>query len=282
MDICTPKLDDNKDPQELTVPLKSPTTYKIDSPEAENVLPQYYKVMMKCLTLTTGHKIQVFKFNKEFYDWLTQAVLPHLKDDKCYPAFGGVLRIVETMRQKDFVPKNSTANFIFYRQRDLDKHIQETKKNQTDTGRIFRFPYFPLIVVTWVIFILILCIFLMWRSGRCFCRCCGCGKEYDSDSSSTEVFYYPIEETPSISLDLDGVSSNHTSLETEPSSKASGGDHPYRPGYETQVYTMTYEQQQMLTGVPLKRQCSSENSLCSSRELKSPGKRHKIWSGIYK
>lgn len=40
--------------------------------------------------------------------------------------------------------------------------------------------------------------------------------------------------------------SNHTSLETEPSSKASGGDHPYRPGYETQVYTMTYEQQQMV------------------------------------
>lgn len=74
MDVCTPKLDNNKDPQELTVPLKSPTTYKIDSPEAENVLPQYYKVMMKCLTLTTGHKIQVFKFNKEFYDWLTQAV----------------------------------------------------------------------------------------------------------------------------------------------------------------------------------------------------------------
>lgn len=73
-DIPTPQLDNNKNPKELTVPLACPTTFKVDSPEAQDALTQYYKVVMKCLTMTTQHKIQVFRFNRRFYDWLTQAV----------------------------------------------------------------------------------------------------------------------------------------------------------------------------------------------------------------
>lgn len=73
-DIPTPCLDNNSEPKELTVPLANPSTYKLDSPQAVGALTQYYKVVMKCLTLTTEHKIQVFKFNKRFYDWLEKAV----------------------------------------------------------------------------------------------------------------------------------------------------------------------------------------------------------------
>jgi hypothetical protein len=37
------------------------------------------------------------KFNRNFLDWLTENVLFYLNDDGFYPAFGGVLRIFETI-----------------------------------------------------------------------------------------------------------------------------------------------------------------------------------------
>lgn len=76
-DIPTPQLDSQTNPKQLKIPLKS-ASYRVDSPEAENALTEYYTVVMKCLTLTTEHKIQVFKFNRKFYDWLTKNVRCHL------------------------------------------------------------------------------------------------------------------------------------------------------------------------------------------------------------
>uniref|UniRef100_A0A1B6JVD7 Uncharacterized protein n=1 Tax=Homalodisca liturata TaxID=320908 RepID=A0A1B6JVD7_9HEMI len=188
LDIPTPKLDSNKEPTELTVPLNvtNPATYKVDSPDADNLLTQYYKVVMKCLTLTTEHKIQVFKFNKKFYDWLSQAVLPHLEDDKCYPAFGSVLRIVETMRENDFVPKNATANFIFYGQKNLGVKEEEKLKKEEHPGKIIHLSSFYLMFIPWLIFICLSVAYLTWTSRREQCLSWCCAKDNGSCDSSTE------------------------------------------------------------------------------------------------
>uniref|UniRef100_A0A1B6MEN4 Uncharacterized protein n=1 Tax=Graphocephala atropunctata TaxID=36148 RepID=A0A1B6MEN4_9HEMI len=277
-DIPTPKLDSNKEPKELTVPLNltSTSTFKVDSPDAENVLTQYYKVVMKCLTLTTEHKIQVFKFNKRFYDWLTQAVLPHLKDDRCYPAFGGVLRIVETMRENDFVPKNATANFIFYRQKSLGMKEEEKRIKEEHPGKIIHSSSFYFVLITLLLFMCLPISFLAWRKNKCS-WCC----ENDTASggdSSTEVFYYPIEQSPSVSLDLEDAISeppySHKSSESTEKMESAGRSRQ-RGGDDSQFYKMMFEEESTLVGLPMKRQWFGKDSSSSSKELKSPGKRQK-------
>uniref|UniRef100_A0A1B6FXL1 Uncharacterized protein n=1 Tax=Cuerna arida TaxID=1464854 RepID=A0A1B6FXL1_9HEMI len=279
LDIPTPKLDSNKDPKELTVPLNvtSPATYRVDSPDADNVLTQYYKVVMRCLTLTTEHKIQVFKFNRKFYDWLSQAVLPHLKDDKCYPAFGGVLRIVETMRENDFVPKNATANFIFYRQKNLGVKEEEKRKKEEYPGKIIHSSSFYLMFIPWLMFICLAVAFLTWTWRReNFLSWC-CMKDNGScGDSSTEVFYYPIEQSPSVSLDLDEVDSEplYSHKSSESTDKHESKER-LRQRDESQVYNMMFEEENTLVGLPMKRQWLSKDFSSSSHELKSPGKRQK-------
>lgn len=42
----------------------------------------------------------VNNFNNKLYSWLNKYVVPRLGDDKFYAAFGGSLRIIETLKKR--------------------------------------------------------------------------------------------------------------------------------------------------------------------------------------
>lgn len=70
----------------------------------------------------------------------------------------------------DFVPKNATANFIFYRQKELGKEEEERRRKEERPAKILHFTYFPLILLPIVFFIFVIILFLLWRTGCCETR----------------------------------------------------------------------------------------------------------------
>uniref|UniRef100_A0A1B6CVF7 Uncharacterized protein n=1 Tax=Clastoptera arizonana TaxID=38151 RepID=A0A1B6CVF7_9HEMI len=193
--FTTPQLDDNENPTKLKVPTSANSDYHLDNPEAGVALTKYYVIVIKCLSLNKQKRNLVLRFNQQLYDWITNAVLPHLaNENKLYPGFGGVLRILETMKENDWIPPD-----------DVDD-IETPPDNSTDSGggKMLDSKYLAVVFLPWTILIVLLFMFVayaLYTKLKWFYK-----RKYLPNSPSTsdlKMFYQIEEDTTSCSMLLD-------------------------------------------------------------------------------
>ncbi|XP_047505559.1 uncharacterized protein LOC125050044 [Pieris napi] len=79
-------------PQTMFIPLKDQSLIQLNSPNSSNALLDYYNVATSCIhSLNIG---TIDDFGSRFQIWLSTDVVPHLKDDDLYVAFGSCLSLL--------------------------------------------------------------------------------------------------------------------------------------------------------------------------------------------
>ncbi|XP_069685453.1 uncharacterized protein [Periplaneta americana] len=99
MSIPLPYLDDAIKPAAVALPYKASHLLSLQSESSAFILVRYYVDSTKCLLAASCSAHELHEFNSNYYQWLKSEVIPHLRDDKWYPGFGGVLRVIEAMKK---------------------------------------------------------------------------------------------------------------------------------------------------------------------------------------
>ncbi|KAI4496379.1 hypothetical protein M0804_000189 [Polistes exclamans] len=97
--VPIPFLDDETEPNSIAVPFKSNSLQSLYSARSAFVLVKYYMASVKCIVSRSKTKAALDHFNSNFFSWLQQSVKERLNDEKWYPAFGGVSRIIFTLEK---------------------------------------------------------------------------------------------------------------------------------------------------------------------------------------
>lgn len=84
--------------ESIWLPLKRKRVFNVNSKESSFVLLRYFITVSQCYIY---QGINQAVFNRKLKAWIIESVLPFLDDDKLYPAFGAVLRILETIKDPD-------------------------------------------------------------------------------------------------------------------------------------------------------------------------------------
>lgn len=98
MIVSLPKLEIDDDSRELLtiwLPLKQKHVYNINSKTSAFILFRYFVIVTQCYSY---QGINQSIFNRRLKLWINENVLQYLDDDKLYPAFGAVLRIMESIK----------------------------------------------------------------------------------------------------------------------------------------------------------------------------------------
>ncbi|CAD6209841.1 GSCOCG00010839001-RA-CDS, partial [Cotesia congregata] len=119
LNIPVPFLDDNKNPTSIALPFQNESLFSLFTENSAFILLKYYKVGYGCMSSPRekrggGTKGNVNKFIKQFDDWLNEAVTLHLDDEKWYPAFGGVLQVIKSLKTAE----ETTQSSIDYEESD--------------------------------------------------------------------------------------------------------------------------------------------------------------------
>ncbi|XP_030751094.1 uncharacterized protein LOC115878672 [Sitophilus oryzae] len=93
-----PFFDSKHRPSAIVVPLKKNALRNIESRRAAYVLMKYYMTASRCLKEKQARPELVQKFQNNLFTFIDHEVMPKLGDDKFYAAFGGVERILKTLK----------------------------------------------------------------------------------------------------------------------------------------------------------------------------------------
>ncbi|CAG9808247.1 unnamed protein product [Chironomus riparius] len=116
--VPLPKIEteDNDDLSTIRLPLKRKHTFNINSKKSAFILLRYFVSVTQCFKY---QGINQSLFNKKLNLWITDNVLPYLDDDQLYPAFGAILRILETIKSSDETIYQGTS------QKNSKRHKQQ-------------------------------------------------------------------------------------------------------------------------------------------------------------
>ncbi|XP_072384639.1 uncharacterized protein [Diabrotica undecimpunctata] len=93
-----PFFDSRVRPSAIAVPFKRFTLRNIESRRASHIILKFFIASTKCFKEKKSSKATTLKFHNSFFGWLRRDVLTKIEDDKFYSAFGGILRIEETLK----------------------------------------------------------------------------------------------------------------------------------------------------------------------------------------
>ena len=95
--VAMPKmeLEENEELSTIWLPLKRKHIFNIKSRTSTFILFRYYVMVTQCYSY---QGINQGIFNRKLKLWIVDNILPYLDDDELYPAFGAVLRILETIK----------------------------------------------------------------------------------------------------------------------------------------------------------------------------------------
>lgn len=91
--VPLPTIEWHKSGETMFVPLKNESLIPLSSTDKPDVLFKYYDTAKNCIPDT-----ERTEFDAKFQDWLNSKVIPHLNDEKLYPALGSVLTLVNRTR----------------------------------------------------------------------------------------------------------------------------------------------------------------------------------------
>lgn len=176
MIIPLPLLEDSDFPHTIAVPFKVHPLRNMQSRKSAYVLERYYITVIKCLISKNTLGRDIRRFNSQFHSWIVSQVIkitikfnqlkiktyhsimflqtfslkihmifqvyPHLEDEKWYPAFGGVYRIIETIKKIgiDSVgitdPRIHDIGFIFSGSKVFEFENEEEEEKQSGQNLI--------------------------------------------------------------------------------------------------------------------------------------------------
>lgn len=93
-----PFFDSADSPTAIAIPFRKFPVRNIESRKASYVLLKYFILASQCLLDRQANQESIKKYHDMFFTWIEIEVLPKLKDDKFYSAFGGILRVYETLK----------------------------------------------------------------------------------------------------------------------------------------------------------------------------------------
>uniref|UniRef100_A0A2A4IWS6 Uncharacterized protein n=1 Tax=Heliothis virescens TaxID=7102 RepID=A0A2A4IWS6_HELVI len=96
LSIPIPNVNWNDKSSTMFIPLKNVSLISMNKADSAHNLIKYYDAARSCIQ-TTNPKEQE-KFDEKFQDWLSNEVVPHLKDEDLYLALGSVLTLVNRTR----------------------------------------------------------------------------------------------------------------------------------------------------------------------------------------
>ncbi|KAB0791483.1 hypothetical protein PPYR_03283 [Photinus pyralis] len=111
VEIPLPFLDSPSEPAAIALPFKAHPLLKIDSKEASYVLVKYYIAATKCLTAHNANQTDTKRFTNSLFHWIQSQIVPLLNHEKFYSAFGGVLRILETLKTMGVRNEKQMGNY---------------------------------------------------------------------------------------------------------------------------------------------------------------------------
>lgn len=98
-EIPMPFLDSRARPSAIAVPFKTFSLRNLESKASAYVLVKFYIASHKCLAYKKAKAEDVSTYDNKFFTWINRFVVPHLVDEKFYAAFGGALRVYETLKE---------------------------------------------------------------------------------------------------------------------------------------------------------------------------------------
>ncbi|XP_065168981.1 uncharacterized protein [Atheta coriaria] len=99
MDVPLPFFDSKTHPAAIAVPFRTFGLRNLESRVSAYILVKYFVAVSKCMAARNTNDEDVHKFNANIFSFIVSKVMPHLGDEKFYAAFGGVLRILQTVTE---------------------------------------------------------------------------------------------------------------------------------------------------------------------------------------
>lgn len=134
--VPLPKIEteDNEELSTIWLPLKRKHIFNINSKTSAFILFRYFVMVTQCYNYQgTNQSI----FNRKLKLWIVENVLPYLDDENWYPAFGAVLRILETVKEPNESVYQGTKGKPSRRHRLLGS--QSLKFMDEEGGNFFNF-----------------------------------------------------------------------------------------------------------------------------------------------
>lgn len=104
--VPMPFFDSKTQPSSIAVPFKTFTLRNLQSRSSAYILVKLYTAVMRCMAQKNSGERSIQKFNNDYFNFLTSKVMARLKDEKFYAAFGGVLRVMASLRKSGTHIKN--------------------------------------------------------------------------------------------------------------------------------------------------------------------------------
>ncbi|XP_066155926.1 uncharacterized protein [Euwallacea fornicatus] len=93
-----PFFDTRNRPTAIVLPLKRFALRNIESKRAAYVIMKFFISAEQCLKEKEVKPEMIQNFQNNLYTWIEEDVIPKLKDDKFYSAFGGIVRVQNTLK----------------------------------------------------------------------------------------------------------------------------------------------------------------------------------------
>ncbi|KAF2882871.1 hypothetical protein ILUMI_23383 [Ignelater luminosus] len=131
--IPMPFFDSKTHPASIAVPFKTYSLRNMESKSASYVLVKFYMAATKCLAKRNANKKSMTEFNSNFYSWIHSQVYPHLNDDKFFSAFGGILRVEETLARMGAtqISNKEIGNYNIMPEAQLKEYAKECPEEAT-------------------------------------------------------------------------------------------------------------------------------------------------------
>ncbi|RZC36795.1 hypothetical protein BDFB_002531 [Asbolus verrucosus] len=111
--IPLPFFDSLTRPSAIALPTKACPLHNVEANSSSYLVMKFFVSAYKCLQSKNAKTQNMEKFQNDFCAWIEDQIMPRLEDERFYTAFGGVLRVRNTLKRLGVTQNN------------LDKEIDE-------------------------------------------------------------------------------------------------------------------------------------------------------------